>query len=405
METYAQYTRPAPSGYKERTCGLHDSDIRKINDGDSADDQEIPFDPYRLPVFPRRRLASPVEAKPVKRRARVWTPTPRSIPLISTPRTSALTPVQIQTTSPDRSLASAKTLSRLVPWDRSPAKTPAPQTRNLPPTSTSTTPKHIRFDDNGYPSSLPFSPNRDRRWIRDYTETPSLITPNNPCSSRASSLLFTPETPLPLDCGLHPPPLHALTLRPEVGDLPLTPESINVDDDGLSDCDSPPDRLSIRLLTPETPIHLRHRLPPLDYIAEPSRDKQTQYKARLQLQPWTSVIHLTPPITPPTIRTSRLTTECSTPSGQGFRRIPSTIPIRPKLLHHVSSDGGPIAALKRYITAKHLEPSVSGMSLFLHCPKKRIALHSMGRVEKERKCAMEWSQLERVSGLSESAKS
>jgi hypothetical protein len=72
---------------------------------------------------------------------------------------------------------------------------------------------------------------------------------------------------------------------------------------------------------------------------------------------------------------------------------------RPKMLHHVSSDGGPIAALKRYISAKKDE-DLGGMSLFLHCPKKRVPLHSIERIRKERKIAVEWNPILRVSSES-----
>jgi hypothetical protein len=71
---------------------------------------------------------------------------------------------------------------------------------------------------------------------------------------------------------------------------------------------------------------------------------------------------------------------------------------RPKILHHVSSDGGPIAALKRYISTK--DEDLGGMSLFLHCPKKRVLLHSIERIRKERKIALEWNQILRVSSES-----
>lgn len=75
---------------------------------------------------------------------------------------------------------------------------------------------------------------------------------------------------------------------------------------------------------------------------------------------------------------------------------------RPKLLHHVSSDGGPVAALKRYISATKDE-GLGGMSLFLHCPKKRVPLHSIERIRKERKIALEWNQILGVSSESRSS--
>jgi len=69
---------------------------------------------------------------------------------------------------------------------------------------------------------------------------------------------------------------------------------------------------------------------------------------------------------------------------------------KPKMPNHVSSDGGPIAALKRYISATKDEES-GGMSLFLHCPKKRVPLHSIERIRKERKIALDWNQILRLS--------
>jgi hypothetical protein len=72
---------------------------------------------------------------------------------------------------------------------------------------------------------------------------------------------------------------------------------------------------------------------------------------------------------------------------------------RPKMLHHVSSDGGPVAALKRYISATKDE-DLGGMSLFLHCPKKRVPLHSIERIRQERKIALEWDQILRLSSES-----
>ena len=72
---------------------------------------------------------------------------------------------------------------------------------------------------------------------------------------------------------------------------------------------------------------------------------------------------------------------------------------RPKMLHHVSSDGGPVAALKRYMSATKDE-DLGGMSLFLHCPKKRVPLHSKERIRKESKITLEWNQILRVSSES-----
>jgi hypothetical protein len=69
----------------------------------------------------------------------------------------------------------------------------------------------------------------------------------------------------------------------------------------------------------------------------------------------------------------------------------------PKLLHHVSSNGGLVAALKRYVHAKLLDPQLSGMSLFLHSSRRRVAFFSRKSREKERETAKEWHQMARSS--------
>jgi hypothetical protein len=71
----------------------------------------------------------------------------------------------------------------------------------------------------------------------------------------------------------------------------------------------------------------------------------------------------------------------------------------PKLLHHISSEGGPISALNIYILASKQDPSLSGMSLFLHCPKKRVPHQGTERIRKERKIAMEWNDLPQISSM------
>jgi len=80
--------------------------------------------------------------------------------------------------------------------------------------------------------------------------------------------------------------------------------------------------------------------------------------------------------------------------------LPNAPLARPKMLHHVSSDGGPLAALKRYMSATTNDEVLGGMSLFLHCPKKRVPLHSVERIRKERKIALEWNQVLRFSSES-----
>jgi hypothetical protein len=395
MQTYEQFSLPASRGgrsndYIPKEEGPNARGAEESRPA-SAERVKIPFDPSKLPVFCRRRLASPIEVKPVISRSRIWTPSPRSAPLIPVPfKSTASAPKS----SPDIVQTLRGKSSSIAPRDQRATRTPAPhgQTRNL--SSPSTTPKHIRFDDYGHPSSL--SPDSSRM----VTPSLSLSTPHNGGSSRSSSLLVTPGTPIPLDRGLHPPP-RSLVLRPRL-DLPPTPDSMVMSDDGDSECGSPPERLSIRLLSPVTPTHLRQPLPPPIYPFNdwPAKD-MPWIKSLLEPQPSPTKIALEP-ITPPTIRIPISTLTRPSPAAHTAGAI-QPIPDQPALLHHVSSDGGPVAALKRYIDSKLLEPSLSGISLFLHCPKKRIVLHSTERMARERKCAKEWSKLERMAGYSESA--
>lgn len=225
MQTYEQFSRPASRGggsidYIPKEEGPNTRRAEESKSA-SADRAVIPFDPSKLPVFCRRRLASPIEVKPVISRSRIWTPSPRSAPLIPVPfqRTVSVPHIaQSKKSSPDIVPTLRESSSSIAPRDQRATRTPAPQaqTRNL--SSPSTTPKHIRFDDYGHPSSL--SPDSSRM----VTPSLSLSTPHNGESSRSSSLLVTPGTPIPLDRGLHPPP-RSLVLRPRL-DLPPTPDSV-----------------------------------------------------------------------------------------------------------------------------------------------------------------------------------
>lgn len=60
---------------------------------------------------------------------------------------------------------------------------------------------------------------------------------------------------------------------------------------------------------------------------------------------------------------------------------------------HVSSDGGPVEALRRFLDANREQPSLSGFSLFLHCPKKRVPHRSSSRMKRQKKVVDEWNGL------------
>lgn len=75
----------------------------------------------------------------------------------------------------------------------------------------------------------------------------------------------------------------------------------------------------------------------------------------------------------------------------------------PIIIHHVSSSGGPLAALRRYDHAFRLDPSLSGMSLFLNCPKKRVPFSSELQLAKYRLVAEAWRKTQEAVGESVSA--
>jgi hypothetical protein len=349
---------------------------------------EIPFDPCRLPVFTRRRFASPTPT-PKKRSAsprKIWTPSPRQAPLIPaspTPTKSrgetrgAVSSEALRVQSPTPSFESESDLSYSVP-DSPSTFEPAADPSAIPP---SPTPTHIRFDDRGYP----YQPSGGRRAATEgaWTDaTPSLgwSTPKGDRSRHGStpseSLLQTPSTPhsLPHDRGLLRP-VRAEMSTPGSNPFP-TPVSMP---DTCERSTSPPERLSIRYLTPATP---------------------TQSNTRCD---WRDV-----PYTPRTIRKQPYSAVPSTPNQTITSDLVPTMPIvsrqitstevqpaqpAPKLLHHVSSNGGPVAALKRYVQAKLLDPQLSGMSLFLHSPRRRVAFFSRKIRDKERETAKEWHQV------------
>lgn len=73
-------------------------------------------------------------------------------------------------------------------------------------------------------------------------------------------------------------------------------------------------------------------------------------------------------------------------------------PPSPILLCHTPSDGGAVAALKRYDRSLRLDPGLSGMSLFLNCPKRRVPFPSDEQLERQDKVARDWAKLRNVAG-------
>lgn len=78
-------------------------------------------------------------------------------------------------------------------------------------------------------------------------------------------------------------------------------------------------------------------------------------------------------------------------------RVPVLVPI---ILHHVSSSGGPLAALRRYDHALKPDSSLAGMSLFLNCPKKRVPFPSDTQLTKYRHVAEAWRRTMKSGGES-----
>jgi hypothetical protein len=156
----------------------------------------------------------------------------------------------------------------------------------------------------------------------------------------------------------------------------------------------------MRLITPITPTHIRYDE---RGVAPDSSDYGWSPVTAVQYDPWSSYggledqeALLRKPQSPIS-KTQYLPWYDLPVQTRQVEEVILDIPrARPKMLHHVSSDGGPIAALKRYISATKDE-GLGGMSLFLHCPKKRVPLHSIERIRKEMKIALEWNQILRVS--------
>jgi len=212
--------------------------------------------------------------------------------------------------------------------------------------------------------------------------TPLNPTPRREITPLPQVQLFTPPpTPIPFSTFSEPPTTPGLTLSSQSSFS--TPRSTRT-----------------RLITPITPTHIRYDERGI------ARDEPVfgwSPVTAVQYDPWSNYGGLEDQedslrkmqIPNPT---GHLIPWCESPAAtRQVEEVVLDVPrARPKMLHHVSSDGGPIAALKRYISATKDE-GLGGMSLFLHCPKKRVPLHSIERIRKERKIALDWNQTLRVS--------
>lgn len=234
--------------------------------------------------------------------------------------------------------------------------------RSPPP---STPPK--KFKPMFAPRSIPLTPTSIPRYTTPPLEEKELLTP--------------PPTPIPFSTFSQPPTTPGLSF--DTGTSLATPSSRGT-----------------RLITPITPTHIRY-----DERGIARDDSEYGWSPLIPVRydPWSNYggfedqEALLRKMQSPT--TTNLTAPWYgiRPAIEQVEEVTLDIPrARPKMLHHVSSDGGPIAALKRYILACKDE-ELGGMSLFLHCPKKRVPDHSIARIRKERKIAMEWNQLLRVS--------
>jgi hypothetical protein len=164
------------------------------------------------------------------------------------------------------------------------------------------------------------------------------------------------------------------------------------------------DRGLTRLLTPVTPTHIRYDETgrPLAGSSPGQQVENSRWSSynfagipdeKIPQTP-VSLCRPTPPLSVLRSAPERPILECNTTA---VPRLDNNAV--PKLLHHVSSEGGPISALKRYVLASKQDPRLSGMSLFLHCPKKRVPHRSTERIRKLRKIAMEWNNLLRISSM------
>lgn len=225
-------------------------------------------------------------------------------------------------------------------------------------------------------------------------------------SPKKSKATFTPRsiplTPKPRRESAPVPQVQLLTPPPTPIPFSTFSESPTTPGLTLSSSSSTPRSTRTRLITPITPTHIRYDE---RGIARDDSDYGRSPASAVQYDPWSGYGGLEDQ--------EALLRKMQTASEVQYvpwnhvpvenRQVKEVVPnpplARPKMLHHVSSDGGPVAALKRYISATDDE-DLGGMSLFLHCAKKRVPLHSVERFRKERKIALEWNQVLRISSES-----
>jgi hypothetical protein len=215
-------------------------------------------------------------------------------------------------------------------------------------------------------------------------ETPiSVPSPASPTLEISLQALTPPPTPIPFS---------------RFSQAPSTPGLSS----GSSSCT--PTRYQSRLLTPVTPTHIRYdeRGLPVDYLSPaypgPIPDQV--------ISPWSNISGSQGRSTQKIPQTPMPTTHSMPfrtlypPIQAVAQSLPDVMYAKPKMLHHISSDGGPVAAMKRYPIASRKDETISGMSLFLHCPKKRVPHYSMDRVRREGEIAVEWNKLLKLSSES-----
>jgi len=244
------------------------------------------------------------------------------------------------------------------------------RSRIRPPNPPSTPPK--KSEPNFKPRSIPLKSRISPRDTTPLSGPVQLITP--------------PPTPIPFSSFSQPPTTPGLSLT--------------------STCSSTPIR-GTRLLTPITPTHIRY-----DDTGLPLNHGHECLSTSLEtvkiFAPWSNYGSLEDQEAllrkmPPTPRSiTKVPWDTSYAPHQVDLAVIDLSRPKAKTLHHVSSDGGPIAALERYIFAFESERDLGGMSLFLNCPKKRVPFHSISKIRKERRIAMEWNRILRCSGMSNS---
>ena len=288
----------------------------------------------------------------------------------------------------------------------------SPANRNDPKSNPSSTSQHVGPPIPFQASSLPLL-SRPRIGSPKAPSTPPKRKLQPVFTPRSTPLIHKrPPTPTPI--FLPPSPsllveLHPDALTPPPTPIPFSRFSQAPSTPGLSSGSTSctPIRHQSRLLTPITPTHIRYdeRGLPVDYLS-PAHPGLSHDRLAQDVSPWSVLSEFQAPHsqkmapTPMSLTTSIPYRTIYLSAQTLVQPSPEVVYSKPKMLHHISSDGGPISAMKRYLNASREDETISGMSLFLHCPKKRVPHYSMERVRKERKIAMEWKKLSRLSSKS-----